>query len=95
MRRGGGFGRRLRVLTGLLAGGLVVLLIALGVAWFVAGRAGAPGPGPGLLAWHAVAAVVAVLAQRHADRRPGRDGTPAALAVLGVTVAVLAFLWIG
>lgn len=85
----------LRGLSGLLAGGLVVLALALGVAWVVATRTGAPGPAPSFLAWHAVAAVVAVVAQVRADRAAdGGHGAGAALAVVGVSAVVLAALWL-
>jgi hypothetical protein len=83
-----------RTLTGLLAGGLVALALALVVAWFVADRIGSPGPGPGTLTWHAVAAVAAVLAQVQADRRGGRPGVLAMSAVVLITVVVLAVQWL-
>lgn len=89
--RAGGF---VRALSGLLAGGLVVLVLALLAAWFVADRRGAPGPGVGTLAWHIAAAVLAVAGQWHADHHPGRDGTVAALLVIGVTSVVLAVQWL-
>ena len=84
----------LRAVSGVLAGGLVALLLVLGAAWFVARQTGTPGPGPDILAWHAAAAVVAVLAQRHADRHPGAGGPLAALVVTAVAAAVLAVLWL-
>jgi hypothetical protein len=43
---------------------------------------------------HLVAAVVAVAAQRYADRHPDGRGVAAALAVLVVTAALLAIAWI-
>jgi hypothetical protein len=92
--RAGWAGARLRGLSGVLAGGLAVLVVALVGAWIAAERNGVPGPGPDTLAWHAVAAVAAVLAQRHADRRPGADGVVAALAVVAITVMVLAVQWL-
>lgn len=78
----------------MLAGGLVALAVALGVVWVVATRTGEPGPGPGLLLWHAVAAVVAVGAQVRADRRADRLGAVAAGAVVLISVAVLLALWL-
>lgn len=83
----------LRALSGLLAGGLVVLAVALGVAWIVAMAGGSSGPGPSTLFWHGGSAVVAVLAQRHADRHRDTGGTVAAVAVVAVTVAVVAVQW--
>ncbi|MHA6629259.1 hypothetical protein ACU61A_27815 [Pseudonocardia sichuanensis] len=86
--------RLLRGLAGLLAGGLVALVLALVGAWFLAERLGVPGPTGATIAGHAVAAVLAVLAQRQADRR--RDGVAAvaALAVVLVTAVVLAVQWL-
>ncbi len=86
--------KALRLLTGLLAGGLVALVLALGVAWVVAAREHAPGPGVARVVGHLVAAVVAVAAQRYADRHPDGRGVAAALAVLVVTAALLAVAWI-
>lgn len=86
----------LLVLSGVLAGGLVVLAVALGVAWVVATRTGSPGPAGSFLAWHALAAVVAVVAQVRADRGASTAGGPivASLVVVAVAVLVLAALWL-
>ena len=81
-------GRVLRGVSGVLAGGLAVLLIALTVAWYLSANADVPGPGTGTLVWHAVTVVVVVPAQAYADRNTGSRGTVAALAV-GVTAAAL------
>ena len=43
--------------AGLLVGGLVVLALVLVAGFFYAGRLGLPGPGPGMLLGHVVAAV--------------------------------------
>lgn len=83
-----------RSLTGLLAGGLVALAVALLVAWFVADRIGSAGPGTSMLVWHGVAAVLAVLAQVQADRRDGPAAALAMAAVVVITVAVLAAQWL-
>ena len=83
-----------RTITGLLAGGLVALTLALVVAWFVADKVGSPGPGPGMLAWHTVAAVAAVVAQVQADRRTGLPGRLAMAAVVVITTVVLAVQWL-
>jgi hypothetical protein len=90
-RRGAGL---LRGLTGLLAGGLVALVVALALTWVVAERVGVPGPGTGTVAWHIAAAAAAVLAQREADRRRDRVGTLAALAVVAIAAAVLTVMWL-
>ncbi|MEJ3656757.1 hypothetical protein WEH80_27740 [Actinomycetes bacterium KLBMP 9759] len=89
-RRGRGF---LRGLSGLLAGGLVLLALVLVAAQLLA-AAGTDGPGTSMLVWHGIAAVAAVGAQVHADRTPGPRGTVSALAVIGTAAAVLAFLWL-
>ncbi|MDT7555065.1 MAG: hypothetical protein QOI16_3605 [Pseudonocardiales bacterium] len=89
--RRGGF---LRGLSGVLAGGLVALFVALVVAWGVALREGSPGPGAAVLAVHAVGAVVAVAIQRCADRTPGARGVLAALATIVVVAAVLVYEWL-
>jgi hypothetical protein len=89
--RRGGF---LRGLSGVLAGGLVALVVALVVAWVVALRVGSPGPGAAVLAVHAVAAAVAVAIQFYADRTPGPRGSLAALSVLVLVAAVLAYEWL-
>jgi cobalamin biosynthesis protein CobD/CbiB len=86
--------RVVRGFTGLLAGGLVALVLALGVAWVIADAEGAPGPGPVRMVGHLVAAVVAVAAQRYADRHHDGRGAVAALVVLAVTVAVLLIAWV-
>lgn len=90
-------GRRrslLRGLSGLLAGGLVALALVLVAGWFYADHAGLPGPGPGMLVGHVVAAVVAVVAQVWVDRRPDRVGTLAAAALAALLVGGLALVWL-
>jgi hypothetical protein len=89
--RSGGF---LRGLSGVLAGGLVALCVALVVAWGVALREGSPGPGAAVLVVHAVGAVGVVAVQRYADRTPGPRGVLAALATIVVVAAVLVYEWL-
>ncbi|MBN9099515.1 MULTISPECIES: hypothetical protein [unclassified Pseudonocardia] len=84
----------LRGFSGLLAGGLAALAVALYVAWFVADRTGSVGPGASTLVWDSVAAVAAVAAQVYADRRAGARGAAAAVGVVAVTAAVLAAQWL-
>jgi hypothetical protein len=84
----------LRVVSGVLAGGLVALALALVVAALLARRAGTPGPGASTLVWHAAAAVTAIAAQSFADRRGDRAGTVASLVVLAVTAAAVGALWL-
>jgi hypothetical protein len=96
MRDGGGSraGARLRGFSGVLAGGLVVLVLALVGVWVVAVQTGTPGPGLNTLVWHAGAAVAAVLVQRQADGRPGAPGVWAALAVMLITAVLLTVQWL-
>ncbi|WP_370542031.1 hypothetical protein [Amycolatopsis sp. FDAARGOS 1241] len=54
----------------------------------------APGPGLPMLIGHPVAAVVALLLQRFADRRYGRAAGLAGAAVLVVAIVVLAVFWL-
>ncbi|WP_280263604.1 hypothetical protein [Nocardia wallacei] len=63
--------RLLRALSGIVAGGLVVLTAVLIGAEFVGQRRGFPGPGTATLAWHIALSAVAVAAQIFADRRRG------------------------
>ena len=87
-------GRVLRGVSGVLAGGLVALLIALTVGWYLSSRTDMPGPGTPTLVWHAVAVVVAVPAQVYADRTAGPRGTVAALAVIVTAAALLVLQWL-
>lgn len=86
--------RLLRGLSGVLAGGLVALAAALIVAGVVAQQRGVPGPGAVSIGGHLVAAVVAVVLQRRADRTPGLQAAGWAGAVTVLTVVVLAVLWL-
>lgn len=94
MGRAGAVSHVLRRVSGVFAGGLVVLAVALGVAWVMATRTGEPGPDGAFLAWHAVAAVAAVVAQVRADRAPAGRGAGAAALVLLISGVVLAALWL-
>lgn len=89
-------GRRslLRGLSGLLVGGLVVLALVLVAGFFYAGRLGLPGPGPGMLLGHVVAAVAAVVAQVWVDRRLDRVGSLAAIGLAALIVGGLALVWL-
>ncbi|MEV1296041.1 hypothetical protein [Pseudonocardia sp. NPDC049635] len=88
-----GAARLLRGLSGVLAGGLVVLAVGLVAVEWLGGRSGVPGPGTGAVAAHLVAAVVAVTGQVIADRRADRTGTLAALGVIGTVALVLGLGW--
>ncbi|WAL69857.1 hypothetical protein ORV05_28535 [Amycolatopsis cynarae] len=84
-------GRWWRGVTGSFAAGmagLAVIVLGAGVLSLIVH---APGPGAASLIGHPVAAVVALAAQRVADRRQGR---PAVLAGAVVLVDVAATLWL-
>lgn len=87
-----GSGRRLlRTLSGMCAGGLVVLAVVLVVARLIAGSTALPGPTGSTLGGHIAFAVAAVTGQVFVDR----EDSPRSTAVAGVIVAmVLAVLWI-
>lgn len=85
--------RTVRGFSGVLAGGLVVLAVAVGVAQWLVGSSGRPGPGTDVVVWHAVAALAAVTFQVIADRVRGLRLLLAAGAVLLLTAAVLWFGW--
>ncbi|TQM38641.1 hypothetical protein [Pseudonocardia cypriaca] len=86
--------RVLRGFSGVLAGGLVALAVALLVAGIAAQQRAVPGPGIVAIAGHAVAAAVAVLVQRRADRTAGLAAVGAACGVVALTVVVLGVQWL-
>jgi hypothetical protein len=73
---------------------MVALVAGLVVAWVVALQEGSPGPGAVTLLVHAVTAVVAVVAQVHADRSAGLRGALIAVGVIVAVVAVLTAEWL-
>jgi hypothetical protein len=84
----------LRGLSGIAAGGLVALFVALLVGWVLTTRTGTAGPGAAMLVGHGIAAVAAVVGQVVADRRTDRVGALAAAGVVVVAVAVLCGYWL-
>jgi len=84
----------LRGLSGLLVGGLVALTLVLVAGWFYADHTGLPGPGPGMLIGHVVAAVAAVAAQVWVDRRTDPVGRLAAAALAALVAGGLAVVWL-
>ena len=84
----------LRSVSGVLAAGMVALVVGLVVAYVVALREGSPGPGAATLLVHSVAAVAAVAAQVYADRTPGPRGTLAAVGVIVTIAVVLTVEWL-
>jgi len=87
-------GRWWRGFTGSLAAGLAVLAVGVLAVAGIDLYLGAPGPGMALLIGHPVAAVLAVLAQRVADRRNGLPAVGAGAAVVLFTVSALTLFWL-
>ncbi|MEV5719526.1 hypothetical protein AB0L41_37060 [Amycolatopsis mediterranei] len=87
-------GRWWRGFTGSLAAGLTVLAIGVLVVAGICLFTGAPGPGATLLVGHPVAAALALLAQRVADRRNGPPAAGAGVAVVLFTVSALTLFWL-
>jgi type IV secretory pathway VirB2 component (pilin) len=85
--------RAARGLSGLLAGGLVVLAIVVCAAQWLAGTSGRPGPGVPAVVGHVVAASVAVVLQLVADRLRGPLAALASGSVLMIAAGVLWFGW--
>jgi hypothetical protein len=85
--------RAARGLSGLLAGGLVMLAIVVCVAQWLAGTSGRPGPGMSAVVGHVIGALVAVVLQRVADRSRGLLAALACGSVLVIAVVVLWFGW--
>lgn len=79
-----------QTLSGVLAGGLVALAVALVATRVVATQLGVPGPPVPFLVWHGLAAVAAVVLQVRADRA---RSPAASAAVAGVAALVLGALW--
>jgi hypothetical protein len=86
-------GRALRGLSGVLTGGLAILLMVLVGSWVASALAGTPGPGAELLVGHLVAAGLAAWLQRVADQRSDTAGLVASCAVLLVAVVVALVFW--
>ena len=86
--------RVLRGFSGVLAGGIVALAAVLIVIGVLAQQRPVPGPGVLVIVGHAVAAIVAVLLQRRADQATGIAAVGWALAVVALTVVVLAAQWL-
>lgn len=87
------FGRRWRGFTGSLAAGLAVLALLMLGSGLVSVLLGAPGPGVGPLIGHPVGAILALAAQRVADRRDGKLAGAAGVVIVADVVFVLTFFW--
>jgi len=79
--------------TGVLAGGLTVLAVFVLLAQVIAWTRGETGLGVPTVAGHLAGAVLAVLAQRQADRRAGGGAAAARLSVAVLAAAVLTLFW--
>ncbi|WP_027942212.1 hypothetical protein [Amycolatopsis taiwanensis] len=87
------FGRRWRGLTGSLAAGLAALALLVLGSGLVSAFLGAPGPGAVPLIGHPLAAILALAAQRVADRRDGKLARAAGVVIVADVAFVLAFFW--
>ena len=79
-----------RTVSGVVAGGVVVLLCVVLGAAVLGARRDFPGPGAESLSWHIVAAVGAAAAQVFADRRRGIASLSGSVLVM-ITAGLL--LW--
>ncbi|MFI5501510.1 hypothetical protein ACIA5E_20810 [Nocardia asteroides] len=84
-----------RALSGVVAGGVVVLLCVVAGAAVMGARRDFPGPGAESLTWHVLAAVVVVAAQLFADRNRGVAALSGSVVVLITTGALLWTQWWG
>lgn len=82
-----------RELSGALAVGMAVLAVIVIVFQVLAWARDMPGPGGWPMFGHIGAAVLAVVAQRFADRRAGWTAAASVLAVVAVAGAALWFFW--
>jgi hypothetical protein len=80
-------------LSGALAVGLAVLAGVVLVFQVIAWARDIPGPGLLTVAGHILAAGLALLAQRFADRRSGWQGAAAVLGVLAISAVALWLFW--
>lgn len=84
-----------RGISGIVAGGVVVLLCVVIGAAVMGARRDFPGPGAESLSWHVVAALVVVAAQLVADRRHGFAALTGSVIVLVTTGVLLWTQWWG
>ncbi|SDZ38956.1 hypothetical protein SAMN05421504_114121 [Amycolatopsis xylanica] len=86
-------GRWWRGLSGSVAAGLVVLALGVACTGALSLFTEINGPGAFSLFGHLIAAGLALLAQRYADRHRGAPAAAAALSVLVITVAAVWLFW--
>ena len=87
-------GRLLRGFTGVLAASMVLLFLTVLGAQIYFQSTGYPGLGWPAVGGHLVAAVLAVLFQRLADRRAGAVAVLSSLAVVVITAGTLWLFWL-
>jgi hypothetical protein len=80
-------------LSGVVAGGMVALAVAVCVAQWLASSSGRPGPGVAAVVGHVAAALAAVALQLAAERSPRRRAALASCSILLLLTAVLWFGW--
>lgn len=86
-------GRWWRGLSGSVAAGLVLLALGVTCSGVLSLFTEINGPGAFSLFGHLVAAGLALLAQRYADRHCGAPAAAAALSVLVITVVAVWLFW--
>ncbi|MDO3645363.1 hypothetical protein [Nocardia mangyaensis] len=84
-----------RGISGIVAGGVVVLVCVVIGAAVMGARRDFPGPGAESLTWHVLAALVVVAAQIMADRRHGFAALSGSAIVLVTTGVLLWTQWWG
>lgn len=82
-----------RGLSGIVAGGTVVLAVTVAGAAGIGARRGFPGPGSESVTWHVAAALAVVAAQIYADRRQGFAAFFGCLVVFGIAGYLLWAQW--
>ena len=80
-------------ISGVLAAGQVVLLLIVTGVRVISWLHGYPGQDWWLIGWHVVAAVLAVVMQRFADRHNGPTSWVSSVAVIVVAFATLCVFW--
>ncbi|GAB0107289.1 hypothetical protein JMUB6875_62830 [Nocardia sp. JMUB6875] len=85
--------RIVRGLSGIIAGGTVVLAATVVGTAIIGVRRGFPGPGWLDVTWHVAAAVAVVAAQIYTDRRQGFTAFLGSLVVFGIAGYLLWAQW--
>ncbi|MEV6767104.1 hypothetical protein AB0N05_00570 [Nocardia sp. NPDC051030] len=80
-------------MSGIVAGGIVVLAVTVIGAAVIGAERGFPGPGATDVAWHAAAALLVLAAQIYADKRRGFASFFGCLVVFSVAGYLLWAQW--